>query len=319
MLTMKDVAKKANVGIATVSRVVNNSGFVSEDTRQIVLNAIDELGYVPNELARNFQKNKSNAVGVIVPSIDQSFTSTLLKEIEAYLQKLGYVMYLTSSNYDKAVEEEYIDKLKSQQVAGIIVTAPLSSAIEQKISKLPIVSFDRTISTIPFVHTNNYEGGKFATEKLIENGCKKLLYLGFGADENSLSQKRQQAFIDVCTEKNIEFETVDYEVSDEYVNTYIDELVVKASEFDGLFFGCDYLAQVYLGNINKAEVLAKTKIISFDGLPRNSNYKPLLTTIGHNYPLIAKTLVDTLFKISNGDEYEIEHNLDFVFHQGETI
>ncbi|MGL4382301.1 MAG: LacI family DNA-binding transcriptional regulator, partial [Bacilli bacterium] len=82
MASIKDVAKHANVGVATVSRVINNNGFVSKETKELVLKSIDVLGYVPNELARNFQKKQTNIIGLIVPELTQRFSAALANQIE---------------------------------------------------------------------------------------------------------------------------------------------------------------------------------------------------------------------------------------------
>ena len=90
MPTIKDVAKKANVSVATVSRVINNTGYVNVETRKIVQTAINELGYVPNELARSLFRKRSNIIGLIVPHISTYFFAELIESLEEPIMKHGF-------------------------------------------------------------------------------------------------------------------------------------------------------------------------------------------------------------------------------------
>ncbi len=321
MPNMKDVAKKANVGIATVSRVINNSGFVSSETRQIVENAIEELGYIPNELARNFQKNKTNIIGVIVPEVHHEFTNNLLKEIERALRDNSYLMMVGVSAHDEETEKECINKLVSQQVGGLIITAP----IREDYSKynFPIVSFDREInSTIPYVHTDNYSGAKFLTEKLIENECKNILYVHFNADEKSLSNRRIEAFIDICNEKHVKYTISEYVeglTNGEYIKSIVD--IQENNKYDGMFFGCDADARRYLNDYFEKHQKYPTehKIVSFDALSTNRFYYPKLYSAGHDFKKISETLISLIFSQMNETEFDHENKIDYVLQEGNTI
>ncbi len=321
MPNMKDVAKKANVGIATVSRVINNSGFVSNETRDIVERAIKDLGYIPNELARNFQKNKTNIIGVIVPSIKHEFTNNLLKEIESALKAKGYLMMVGVSSHDSEVESECINKLVSQQVGGLIITAPIKNSYDNY--TFPIVSFERKINdVIPYVHTDNYAGGKHLTKKLLEKGAKKLLMVMFDCDEKSLSFEREQAFRDVCAESNTEHRVTHYDC-DLKNKKYLLEVmqIIEEDNYDGIFFGCDFDARFFLNlYYEKHQKLPnELRIVSFDALETNANYYPKLYSAGHNYPEIAQTLLSLIFSQMNNADYEKENRLDFIIQDGNTI
>ncbi len=319
MATMKDVAKKANVGIATVSRVINNSGFVSQETREIVERVINELGYVPNELARSFQKKKTNVIAVIVPEIDQHFSITLVTEIEKYLRSNGYIMMLGSSNRDNNLEQEYFDKLRSQHVAGIIVTAPLSDNFKN--SNFPLVSFDRSLGNdIPYVHTQNYEGSVYLTELLIKNDCKTISYVDFSPDKDSLSRKRKTAFIDVCEKNKITYNYHNRNRSEETTLQYLERIFDEIVKSDGVFFACDSLAKVFVTLCFKHNIKIPNdlQIVSYDAIKSNDNFYPILSSVGHNFELIAKTLVDIIFKQMNNNEYEINNELPYIIRDGET-
>ena len=108
MPTIKDVAKKANVSVATVSRVINNTGYVNHETRKIVEDAIKELGYVPNELARSLFRKKSNIIGLIVPHISTYFFAELIESIEDAVTSSGYKLMIFNSKDDIELEKKYL-------------------------------------------------------------------------------------------------------------------------------------------------------------------------------------------------------------------
>ena len=111
MSTIKDVAKKANVSVATVSRVINNTGYVNHETRQIVVDVIEELQYVPNELARSLFSKRSNIIGLIVPHISTFFFGELIEALEDAITQKGYKLMIFNSKDDIELEKKYINTL----------------------------------------------------------------------------------------------------------------------------------------------------------------------------------------------------------------
>ena len=97
MASIRDVAQKAGVGVGTVSRVINGSGYVAEDTRKKIESAIRELEYTPNELARNLFKNRTGIIGVLVPDLDHPFFSAFARETEIALYKAGYKVMICNT------------------------------------------------------------------------------------------------------------------------------------------------------------------------------------------------------------------------------
>lgn len=121
-MKIQDVAKKANVGVGTVSRVLNNNRYVSEKTRKKVEAAIEELQYTPNELARNLYHKKTNTIAVIVPDISNPFYSSLVNEIEQYLRMQGYKTLLCNTVGEKTNEALYLNMLERNMVDGVLTS-----------------------------------------------------------------------------------------------------------------------------------------------------------------------------------------------------
>ena len=149
---LTDVAKKAGVSVTTVSRVINDYGYISQKTRDKVFSAMEELNYQPNSLARSLHGKSTNLVGLIFPAITNPFFAELVEQIEQKLFSEGYKVILCNAGSDKEKEREYLKMLLANQVDGIIAGAHNLGIDEYNRVGLPIVSFDRKLSEqIPIV------------------------------------------------------------------------------------------------------------------------------------------------------------------------
>lgn len=321
MATIKDVAKYANVGIATVSRVLNNSGYVSKETKEDVLRAIKELGYVPNELARNFQKKQTNIIGLIIPSSRQQFSAELLYHLESTLYNLGFHTLVGISNHDDGKEIEYLEKLKSQQVAGIIITAPFISVDKSYLYKdLPIVSVDRQINEfIPCVHIDNFKAAYEISEVLLKKARKKVVYVGLGADSKSVAMLRKDGFIKCATNHKIDYALTEM-VYEEKDLDYIKRVYQEHLDCDGFFFGCDYHARLFISYVQSINIKVNEDIfiVGFDGLFDNDSYSPNLTTVKQPLNIISQAVVSALMKRINHVEVNNDIIIDHEILIGDT-
>lgn len=169
MATMKDVALKAGVALGTVSRVVNNNSGVKDATRIKVEKAIKEMNYRPNEAARDFKKQRSRTIALIIPTIWHPFYSEFAYYVERNLSYKGYKTILCNSKNDVDREINYINMLEKNKIDGIIAIT-YSKVIDQYIySKLPIISIDRHFTEgVVTVASDHYEGGKIAAYELLK-------------------------------------------------------------------------------------------------------------------------------------------------------
>ena len=120
MATLKDVAKETGLTVSTVSRVLNNRGYISDETRQKVYEAMKKLNYRPNEVARSLSKQSSNTIGVIVPHIRHPYFAELISNLENEAYKRKHKVLLFNSQEKEEREKEYLEMCFSNRVAGII-------------------------------------------------------------------------------------------------------------------------------------------------------------------------------------------------------
>lgn len=143
MPTIKDVAAEAGVTSTTVSRVLNNRGYISEETREKVYSAMEKLNYMPNEMARNLSRQKSDYIGVILPSVEHPYFSKVLHWLEHYVTKHNYKIMVCISENSREKELQYIDLLYSHRVLGIVVCSHIGETMEHLDSNCPLISFER--------------------------------------------------------------------------------------------------------------------------------------------------------------------------------
>ena len=175
MANIKDVASKAGVGIATVSRVINNSGYVKKETREKVERVIKEIEYIPNEIARSMTLQKNKIVAFILPNITHLFFGELSYYVEQELFEHGYKLMICNSSEQIAKEIVYLEMLKNNRVDAVILLT--NNDVESLIDKnKPVVSFDRKFKDVPFVASDNYRGGVMAAKKLLELRVKETEY-----------------------------------------------------------------------------------------------------------------------------------------------
>ncbi|KGI85448.1 LacI family DNA-binding transcriptional regulator [Exiguobacterium aurantiacum] len=207
MATINEIASKAGVSRTTVSRVLNDSGYVSEAARLRVLKVIEETGYVPSESAKSLRTKKSKVVGVVLPKISTETSSRLVKGIDDVLAAKGYQILLVNTNLSIEKETESLRLLKSRNVDGIILSATHVSNELQNVLKetnVPNVVVGQPYPEMYNVVFDDFSAAKELTKKLIENGHKKIAYLGVADTDYSVGVMRRGGVRSALEEANIQ-------------------------------------------------------------------------------------------------------------------
>jgi len=320
MANIKDVAKLAGVGIGTVSRVINNNGSVKPSTRSRVEWAIKQLNYTPNEVARNFKKQTTKLVGLMVPTIFHPYFSELAYYVENELYKYNYKLLICNSEAQKEKELQYVEMLKMNQVAGIIVISYNDFYSNMDID-FPIVTIDRYISgKIPHVTADNYKGGLLATKALIKGGCKNIAYVGGGSTIQTSVSLRKKAFIDVAKQNNVKYHVLEEVLNLNQEHKLIKKLFEKYPDVDGVFTSTDYFAAELIKEAKNLgiHVPSDLQVIGFDGIQKNDLFHPLLSTIKQPVEEIARVSVKILLDIIMNKKVPKETVLDVQYLDRET-
>ncbi|MCM3700984.1 LacI family DNA-binding transcriptional regulator [Paenibacillus macerans] len=329
MASIKDVAKVAGVSVTTVSRVMNNRGYISKETRRKVEKAMEMIDYHPNEIARALQKNQSYFIGIIVPDSNHPFFSDLIKYVEVSANEKNYKLLVCNSLEDPAKEANYISMLRQNRVDGIIMCSHTMDIESYKKVPFPIVSFDRLVSAnIPCVGSDNYRGGELATEHLIGQGCKRLLHISGPLGLDMLSNRRRDAFVITCMKHGIDYDIIEgahNKLTFDYFWSFIAEKLPpdKLGEYDGVFCSNDIVAYaLYIyAQQHGIRVPQDFKIVGYDYHSFTRMLQnPKLTTIMQPSDRIGAMLTNTLIRMIENTEGELINNttVDITLIQGET-
>ncbi len=194
MTTVVDVARRAGVSTSTASRVLRGHGYAAVQTRDRVLEAAKELGYVPNQIARSLRLQWTKMIGLLIADVENSFYSVIAKNVESVAKKAGYHVVLCNSNDDPDEEKEYLSLLETIQIDGLILTptAPNRRALERLCQKgIAIVQIDRMVEGLraDTILVDNEAGAASAVNHLIEAGHTRIGILS-GSLEVTTGQQR---------------------------------------------------------------------------------------------------------------------------------
>lgn len=198
MITMKDVARRAGVSTATVSHVINETRFVSDELKARVYQAMRELNYRPNAIARSLRRKKTQNVGMIVPDISYPFLAEVARGVEDAGFELGYNVIVCDSDGDLEREADYIRLLQEKKVDGIVFVAAgeSSSHVQTLIEQgMPVVVCDRDLPGVEVdtVIADNVGSGYQATEHLIDLGHRHIGCIA-GPQVLGISNKRGKGY-----------------------------------------------------------------------------------------------------------------------------
>ena len=300
MATIVDVARLAGVTPTTVSRVINNRGYISEKTKKRVHEAMDELGYQPNEIARSLTKQKSNTIGVIVPHISHPYFAKLISNLENEAAKKDYKIILCNSKEKAEKEKQYLDMCKSNRVAGIIICSGNVESNKINTGGIPVVLLEKNFEEGKLgIQCDNYQGGKLATEHLIECGCKKILHLSGVIDEEMPADNRDKAFIDVCSKNEIEYFIKKYDIDTYNQMNYYDYIKAALNEIegvDGIFASSDLIAAqvIQVCNEIKIRIPEDIKLVGFDDVDISQLTTPRITTVHQPIKEMARLSIELI-------------------------
>jgi LacI family transcriptional regulator len=314
-ITIKDVARRANVSIATVSRVINNkSDGVSDETRKEVLKVASDLGYYPNRVARGLVTNKTNILGLILPDITNPFFPSIVRGVEDTANKYGYNIILCNTDNSSEKEKTYIKILKENKVDGIICTSVAGSNDDSfKLSpndKIPFVWLDRNLreTKAPMVYTDGVYGMCQIVDYIIKQGHKKIAYIS-GPKLNFSAEQRFKGYLKAINEAEIDvnndlIKEGNYQIQDG--NKCMMDIIESGEEFTAVVCANDLMA---IGAIEALKsrgirIPYDVSVTGYDDITISSITYPKLTTVAQPIYEMGCLAVDLLIKLIGGETIE---------------
>jgi LacI family transcriptional regulator len=319
MITIRDVASKAEVSIATVSRVVNGNRPVHPDIRARVLKAVEELDYRPSSLARGLRRSNTCMLGLIIPDNSNPFYAELARAIEDAGFAAGYSVILCNSDLSKEKQKAYVDVLLSHKVDGIIfldIKGKVSEALKRILAEnIPVVLANADthtpLTTIDQVQVDNHQGGYLAGQYLLRLRHRRIgcitLFQPYPYESQRIAGFRQ-----ALAEGGIELTEEDFVIGNgRYDSGYLamQELLQRSPDLTAIFVYNDLMA---LGAMNALHAQGKRvpedlSIIGFDDIFYASAFEPTLTTIAQPITAMGQECIARLLERIHQPEKQPTH------------
>lgn len=311
-VTIYDVAREANVSMATVSRVVNGNQNVKPATRKKVLKVIEEMGYRPNAVARGLASKKTTTVGVIIPDISNSMYAELARGIEDIATMYRYNIILSNSDQNQNKELQLLETMLGKQVDGIVFMSDVISAellYEMERSPTPIVlagSIDES-QKIASVNIDYYGAASEAVKKLIGNGHKRIAFVSGPLTSKINKDYKLKAYQEALQEAGIEYdENLVVECNNSYDEGMEAVETLKPFKPTAYFVSNDEMS---IGVIHGVEAAGGTipgdvEIISYENSKLARMARPMLTSIAFPLYDIGAVSMRLLTKYMNKEEIE---------------
>lgn len=312
-VTIYDVAREANVSIATVSKVINNTGRIGEKTKRKVEEVMKRLDYQPNMMASALMGKQTKTIGLLIPDLANPFFSELARSIEDRAHEFGYNLVICSTDYLPEKENKYLNLLKRKNVDGFILASGFENLekVEEMVKeKVPvaIVARDFPMFSINTVALDDFMGGYLAASHLIKLGHQKIAVIARDVWSN---RERLRGFKQALEEKNIEFMS-----NFEYIDgpSHVEpgkKMALKYLTVDDVptaIFACNDLLAI--GAIQAVKELGKSvpddvSIMGFDNTLIATIVEPPLTTIAQPIQNMGKEVLDLIISMINGEKKEV--------------
>ncbi len=325
-VTISDIAKKAGVSKATVSRVLNNRAEgVGPQTRLHIQNILQETGFQPSGLARGLVTGKSASVGVIIPDIVNPYYSLLVRGVEDTLKKSGYSLFLCNSDHDIVKEKDYVSILIEKGVDGIILDSAESDCDCQlellEKNNIPYILVDRIIEDpmkYPGVYVDNREGGRLAASYFLSKPGCSLLFIN-GPIEFSQSKLRQAGVQDILHDKDLSPNSLKilygdfsiqsgFELTTKLLGEDVSNPYGKSLPFSAIFTANDLMAIGALRALKTAGISVpdQVEVIGFDDIELANLVDPPLSTVSQPALEMGARSAEILLKLMAGKKSRIK-------------
>lgn len=301
MVSIREVARLAQVSPATVSRVMNETARVDKEKADRVWKVIHETGFIPNEIARSLYKKSSRIVGLIVPDIENPFFNQMAKVIEEEAYRNGYRVILCNTGENKEREKDNIQMLTRMNADGIILmTANEKLQTDIEMCKIPVIVLDRQITgaqKIVSIQADHYEGGKIATEYLIRCGCRNIVNIK-GPQMYSSGRARYKGYQDICRKYNRKEQCMECDYSFQKGLRTAEKILERYPDVDGIIACNDMVAISIYKIFTKAgiKIPDQVQLIGFDNIELSSLMTPELTTIAQPIGEMGKQAIQMIIQ-----------------------
>lgn len=288
-VTINDVAAKAGVSKSTVSHFLNSRfDYMSKDTRCIIGQVIEELGYRPNALARSLKQKKTHTIGAIVANILNPFSTSIIRGVEDYCSKHGFSLILCNTDEDPAKEREYLEILADKQVDGLIInTTGCNNELVKEFNKqIPVVLLDRKVPEIPAdtIAVDSRKGVDLIVSHLVKLGHRQVAIFTMPYSEVSPRTERVESYRAALAQQGIAFRpewVVAAPATEEAVSAAVQKLLASPQPPTALIGANNLMTMAIVKSLKKLgiSVPGKMAVIGFDDWEWADLIEPPVTVV----------------------------------------
>ncbi len=307
-VTFDDIAKYTNFSKTTISRYFNNPDSLTVENQEIIAQALVDLDYQENKLAKVLANGKSEFIGIIIPNLFLHYYAEMLNQILKTYETFGYKFLVFISTNNEEAERKYIQELMAYKIEGMIILSHTIPSQELAATNIPLVTIEREDKYVNSVNTDNYMGAVQATSLLVKSNCDILLHINSDVPETTPSYGRIVGFQDICSEHNMKHELILRNLGNSYRETVncmqeiFDYIKKKYPEKNkGLFMANDTHANIMLNIIFReyGTLPDEYRIIGFDDSPIAEEAILPISTVGQQIDKIAFEAVALLVEQMN--------------------
>ncbi|MDF2948104.1 MAG: LacI family transcriptional regulator [Sedimentibacter sp.] len=312
MITIKDVARLAEVSISTVSRVINDSKPVSPEVRRKVLKVIEETGYKPNDVARSLVTRRSYLIGVIVNNLAQSYVADIVRGIEEIGKMYGYDILLCSSYSSKETQEKYLQLLDRKQAEGLFL---VGNKFDDEIIEIarglnkPCIYFTRDVNAnMNHISIDCKSAIYEMTNYLVQEGHKNIVYVSDFEDRTSVEEDKIAGYLKSIEDNELNYSKIYVVGGNKHSKAYElgKSLVKETGEFTAVVCSNDEIAIGIMDSMidNGIKVPDEVSVVGFGNIREGKFVRPELTTIGEPYYDVGAVGMRMLIKMIKGDKIQ---------------
>ncbi|MBN7815196.1 LacI family DNA-binding transcriptional regulator [Algoriphagus pacificus] len=308
--TIHDIAEKLKITASTVSRALNDNPRISDATKKKVQKVAKQLNYQPNHIASALRSGKSRLIGVVVPTANRNFFSSVIRGIEEIANSLDYKVIISQSYDDYDKEVQTVEALLNARVDGIIASVGKTTENVDHFKKIlrkgiPLVLFDRVTNELDVsqVVIDDYYGGFQATEHLINEGCRRIVHFSNSQNIN-IYKERKRGYEDALIKHGIPvdpnlivFSKLQLEDGRESMQQILDSKI----PFDAVFSSSDYSIMGAMQVLKEKgfKLPEDVKLVGFGDEPFTSFTEPTLTSVNQKSIPMGNFTAETFFEILN--------------------
>lgn len=307
-VTFDDIAKYTNFSKTTISRYFNNPDSLTLKNQEIIAQALVDLDYQENKLAKVLANGKSEFVGIVVPNLYLHYYAEVLNQLLTSYEKFGYKFLVFVGTDEEETERKYIQELLAYKIEGMIILSHTIPSKELASYHIPIVTIEREDEYVNSVNTDNYMGAQQATSLLAKCNCDILLHINSNVPEETPAHGRILGFQDICKEHQLKHELIirDYGNSHQESTKELQDIFeyIKnkyPNQKKGLFMPNDTYANIMLNIIFREYGTLPDDycIIGFDDSPISKEAIIPISTVGQQIDKIAYEAMDLLVDLMN--------------------